>query len=177
VSSTKDRLVAEKYRAKIDDEEIAGYTHLVKDRFEKIRDYITGGDSALNKSIGINMSILTNALYSYFYDLERLHDFHASDGNSYPKQAAYLIKWLIKEKPVWFDSEIFLDNEHLELLCEINEFLALRMGLGIAGIKTSQITPSETENLVYEFVFRNHHPGLLSLWFEKLMIEHEIPLA
>lgn len=172
---SKDRLVSPDFQNSIDEEELFKRLSNMDDAFLRLRMALEVGEQ--EECIRLNRAILTNALYSYYYDVKRLKDFHGSLRINRPKKAAFLIKWLVKEKPISFDPDCFGQDSILEVLSCINELYAFRCALGYAGIPLKLISAQQTDNFVYELAFREHSTGMMALWFETFMDFHGISLT
>lgn len=170
----KDRLVSKKYRESVNEEDVLLRLAVMDSAFVRIRSALKMGNK--EGYVRLNRAVLTNALFSYYYDIIRLRDFHGSKRINRPKKAAFLIKWIVKEKPIYFDPDPFGEDSVLEVLSCVNELYAFRCALGYAGIPLNLVDATETDNMVYELAFREHSTGMMSLWFETFMNFHGIRL-
>jgi hypothetical protein len=94
----------------------------------------------------LDQSLLTLAVTSYAYDMERLRDFHNIQVPDEAKQACYLVKWIIKTRPVQFSiSQQQLTEIHLAL----NEVLALHVAFNLLKVRPAMISENFVELLVY----------------------------
>jgi hypothetical protein len=105
----------------------------------------------------LNRHILQHAVESYYCDLYRLTIFRGIKAD-YHKQAAFLIKWIVKLRPVQIHANV--NDPHLPvLLC--NEHLAVAVGLVIlfrSVTNSAQIVAKEADyicNLVYLLHFHS----------------------
>ena len=107
--------------------------------------------------IYLNKHILLHALESYYCDLYRLTIFRGIEAD-YHKQAAFLIKWIVKLRPVQIHADV--SNPRLPvLLC--NELLAVAVGLVVlfrSVTNSVQVVTNETHylcNLIYLLHFHS----------------------
>ena len=104
--------------------------------------------------IYLNKYILQHAIESYFCDLYRLTIFRGITAD-YHKQAAFLIKWIVKLRPVQTHADVV--NPSLPvLLC--NEFLAITVGLVALFRSTAhpmQVVKQEAD-YIYHLVYLLH---------------------
>ena len=126
----------------------------------------------------INHAILYGSIQSYFYDVFRLRDFHSSEDGliNRPKKAAYIIKWLVNDKPIYFESDAFSDPVTCHLLLFVNELVAFRAGLGYAGVPLKLVDEETTDKFVYNLAFRPSDEGMMSLWFDSFLNANGLPL-
>jgi len=107
--------------------------------------------------IYLNKYLLQHAVESYYCDLYRLTIFRGIQAD-YHKQAAFLIKWIVKLRPVQIHADVI--NPRLPaLLC--NEYLAITVGLVVlfrSVINSAQVVTSESDyicNLAYLLHFHS----------------------
>ncbi len=174
--------VSEPYKNSVDEDDIYKRLGVCHNTFLRLKQLIldlTAASEAQVRDdcrIGINLAVLTNALYSYYYDIKRIKDFHGSDLVNKPKMAAYLIKWLVKEKPIWFINEEISNPETMEILSCINELFAFRIGLGFACIPLAIVDIGTSDKFVYELAFRNPEPSMISFWLETFVKHHNLAI-
>lgn len=75
--------------------------------------------------IYLNKHVLFHVLESYYCDLYRLTIFRGIEAD-YHKQAAFLVKWIVKLRPVQIHADVV--NPHVQVLLS-NESLAVAVGL------------------------------------------------
>jgi hypothetical protein len=120
----------------------------------------------------LNQALLTNLIYSYFYDIDRLKDFHGMERINEAKKGAYLMKWIVRVKPIYFDeSEMPEDPELSALMACINEIYAIVMGLTYAGIDLALLDERFVEPLMYQMLYRTLDEGLLAMWLDAIIRE------
>lgn len=184
-----EHLVNERYRSRVPREKVLQRAHVLTCCFLRIKKHLLGLTTddydEIKKVPGVylNSALLVHALYSYWYDVFRLRDFHAPDGKliNKPKKAAYLLKWIIATKPISFDPDKIADAMQKHLLIRINEIFALRVGLLYAGIPLKLIdygAPAGdlADKFTYNLAFRGADAGFVSLWFESVLHFHGLQL-
>ena len=108
--------------------------------------------------IYLNKHIVQHAVESYYLDLYRLTVFRGITADHH-KQAAFLIKWIIKFRPVQIHADVF--DPHLSALLS-NEHLAIAVGLVVLFRSTTdskRAIINEAEyicNLVYLLHFHSN---------------------
>ena len=107
--------------------------------------------------IYLNKYLLQHAVESYFCDMYRLIIFRGIRAD-YHKQAAFLIKWIVKLRPIQIHADVV--NPRLPvLLC--NEYLAIAVGLVVlfrSITNSAQVITNEAGyicNLVYLLHFHS----------------------
>ena len=138
--------------------------------FERIKsalDLRCGGATPIR----INKKLLFHAVYSYFYDIERVKHFHGMKRINEAKKAAYLTKWIIRMKPIYFDDSEATDKTLTSEMLIFNEFFAFRSALAYAEIPLSAVSDGTLDVILYQFAYRDIEPGLLSILFEMLIAQ------
>ncbi|MES9975039.1 MAG: hypothetical protein ABW094_12325 [Candidatus Thiodiazotropha sp.] len=116
--------------------------------------------------VELNTSVLYGACKSYFYDVDREKPFHSITTTNDPKIAAYLIKWISRYRPIYFDDESVTNDEVKNLLTYINEYYAIRAALFYVSIDFEDIPKEILRILVYSLLYRNFSGKTLSLFIE-----------
>lgn len=152
-------------RDKVPDERVFRRLNVIKKEFLRLQEIIT--TKAPNLVLELNERVLSIALKSYFYDLERLKHFHDFDLTNEPKKAGYLLKWLVKNKPIYFDLHKGRVTPELSsfLLC-INEIFALRIAFAYAGLPIEKIENDCWKNLVYHTLYREVDSDFFALFVD-----------
>lgn len=99
----------------------------------------------------LNESILKNLTESYFQDIERIKDYHKFKKVDEAKQACYWIKWILKDKPIQFDSpspEVKVDH------CNANAQFAFMTAWAMLKLPVNVVSTEFVELLLYTFHFR-----------------------
>lgn len=123
----------------------------------------------LVRSININISTLTQVVSCYFYDVERLKHFHSIERIDEYKQGGFIIKWITKLKPLYYDeSQMNPETEVSSFHLFCNEMFALKVGLGMAKITTPKLTHEAYEKLIYHLVHRSVDESMLMMWLEAI---------
>lgn len=134
-----------------------------------IQPYIENDCEYLVNAVHLNKGILLPLVQSYFYDVERLKHFHAIDKIDGYKQAGFMMKWIIKLRPIFFDDSQ-LDAKtgitKFHLFC--NEIYALRIGLSMAKIQVSKVSAEFLNKQIYQLVHRNVDEHMLMMWLEAI---------
>lgn len=177
-------LVSERYRKRINTDDVHGRFYVLNRIFLRIKKKLLGIDTdnydevAAAEGIRINHAVLYSSIYSYYYDVFRLRDFHSSDDGliNKPKKAAYVIKWLANDKPLSFDECEFTDPMICHLLSRINEIYAFRAGIAYANIPLALIDDDTSDKFVYNLAFRPFEEGWVAFWFESFLRFHGLPL-
>jgi hypothetical protein len=120
-----------------------------------------------NLTLGLNERILKITVKSYFYDVERLKHFHEIELVNESKKAGYLLKWLVRNKPIYFELDKENNEPHLSslLLC-INEIFALRIAFAYAEIPINKIDDKCWENLIYHMLYREVDSDFFAIFIE-----------
>lgn len=153
-------------RAAVDDETVAFRQAVVEDVFLRMKtslEHEFGGPVPMR----LNSAVLNTALYSYFYDIERAKQFHCMDRINESKKASYLIKWIVRAKPVFFDPQECPDSLLGVASC-INEIFAINVGLAYAELDFGVLDEERFDTLVYQLLYREIEVGLLAVLFEFL---------
>lgn len=146
----------------ITDDKIIRKMGVISDTFNDLK-------SSLRIGNGLQLcdSTLLLAVRSYFYDVLRYKYFHNTpliDGN---KQAAFLVKWILKMRPV----HIGKGHKPTTLIEHFgNEVLALKLALMLIRVSEKQICDDLFSLIIYTFKFRKIHEDLLILWFTTLSL-------
>lgn len=154
--------INEKYEEKVSNSRV---THRVW-YFEKAFEIIKPLDDWA-KTLQINRGILYTLARSYFYDIERLKDFHGITRVEHSKIAAFTAKWILKHRPIFF-SVCDPDEITQSQILYFNERFALQVACSLARIPTANITKEVLEEALYTFHYRNVSEDLLVLWLKAL---------
>lgn len=131
---------------------------------EKIAPLVHEHDTGVR--MGLSETRLNELIYSYFYDVDRAKLFHGMWLINEPKKAAYLVKWILKHKPIWYDDDSVTDPSMRGFLHLINEYYALRAALAYTSIRLQDVPAHLMERLLYDFFFRYIDENSMTLWFE-----------
>jgi hypothetical protein len=110
--------------------------------------------------IYLNKHVLLHALESYYCDLYRLTIFRGIEAD-YHKQAAFLIKWIVKLRPVQIHADV-VNPRLLVLLC--NELLAVAVGLIVLFRSVADSTSVVTNEIHYlcNLIYLLHYHSCIS---------------
>ena len=111
-------------------------------------------------NIYLNKYVLQHAVESYYCDLYRLTIFRGIRAD-YHKQAAFLIKWIVKLRPVQIHADV--QNPRLPvLLC--NEYLAVTVGLVVLfrSITDSAKVVIDEADYIHNLVYLLHFHSCIS---------------
>lgn len=126
---------------------------------------------------------LNHIVKSYFYDIIRYKEFHFSEegvsteeeihcikenGGKYidaAKQAAYMVKWILKVKPISIDKDNVdeLSEAQINICITLNEFLSYMYANAILKIEFDDV---RAEDIVYQFHYRPYEEGA----FERIFL-------
>ena len=98
----------------------------------------------------LNQQLLRIVSESYFKDLERKKDFHGIQYADAHKRAGYMLKWIMRFRPIQLAQEkcgvrVLLANEHF----------ALAVALSFIRLAPGRLSPSLYKNLVYSLRYRH----------------------
>lgn len=132
---------------------------LIDDMFEDLKASLGG---VLN--IYLCERTLHQVVVSYYYDVCRYKWFHSTDRIDGRKQAAFLVKWISKLRPVVLSpAEEYGFFEYFA-----NEVLALKAGLACAEINIETLDDPIVLLTIYSLKYRYMTEGGWILWFETL---------
>lgn len=151
-----------RYREKVTDSRVTARVWYLEHAFSIIK---PSEDWA--RPLQINRSTLYTLVRSYFYDIERLKDFHGIDRIEYSKIAAFTTKWLLKHRPIFFSINDPDKLTHSQILY-FNERFTFQIACAIAKIPKESITLKVFEEALYTFHYRNINEDLLVLWLKAL---------
>ncbi len=105
------------------------------------------------QSILLNKGLVYLVVKSYFDDIYRFKDYSGSELADQHKQAAYIIKWISKLRPI----QILVDTDFNNEMVWINSSFAIYVGLNFLHVQNifEYISDSLYENLLYSTQYRN----------------------
>lgn len=104
--------------------------------------------------ITINPAILYAVATSYYFDIKRAKDFHDTTlANGY-RQAAFIIKWLLRFRPI---NDTNADGRFLL----VNEKFALALAFALLGIDPASVDKPLYAHLLYSLRYRVMDEGAL----------------
>lgn len=107
-----------------------------------------------------NQQILRTVSESYFKDIERKKAFHGIEYADAHKRAAYMVKWIMKFRPV----QLVVENASpLGLLA--NEHYALYFAIRFLKIRPSAIPPHFYYHLIYSLHYRYYDANSWAMKF------------
>lgn len=106
----------------------------------------------------LNEGILLNCVESCLYDMERMRNFHGIRFEDDHKQAAFVVYWLNKLRPL----QIKPPNIERRSLLLSNEHFALCAGLRFLKIDASEISNNLWRNFLYTLHYRTAEPMVLA---------------
>ena len=117
-----------------------------------------------------NRQLLRIVSESYFKDLDRKKDFHEISYADEHKRAGYMIKWIMRFRPVQLAKEecgvrALLANEHF----------ALTVALRFLRLPPSVVPPNLYKNLIYSLRYRNHDANAWALTYFLLQEAYSLP--
>lgn len=182
-------LVNESYRSRVKREQILERSAVLTKIFLRVKGTLLGVKGyeydEISKLPGIylNDPLLLHRIKSYWYDILRFKDFHASGADKLinkPKGP------LTQSNGSWSRSQSFVPNElpdpvQRHLAMRTNEIFAFRTGLEYAEIPLKLIEYGApdgdlADEFSYNLAFRGVDVGFLSLWFETVLHFHGLPV-
>lgn len=145
-------------------EEILKRKHQLEYIFERMKRRSIRSDLA--EHLYLNDIVLYNAIVSYFHDVDRHKEFHGSVLVDEVKQAAYLIKWIAKLRPIYFDVKLL--NPSYNVLYA-NEIFAIRSGFSYLGVKPTTLPTKVHKEAHYTLRYRSVDERYLMLWLTHLV--------
>jgi hypothetical protein len=131
------------------DEDVA-YIRLGFDRFVE-----SGGYKGLN----INLGALHVAVKSWHDDLYRYRKYHKIAYPNKHKQAAFLMRWITKTKPIFpaVGQTAILPHQDYsaQKYLTVNESFAVALGLRLMGIDVDMLESHVVGKLIYDFYYRS----------------------
>ena len=121
-------------------------------------------------TLEINSAVLNTLIYSYYYDIYRTKKFHDMQKINESKKAAFMLKWLIHERPIYFDESSLdeLDPKLMGILVCINEIFALRIAFMYAEIPMEIADDDMYSCMIYQLIYRAGDEGSWALIFDFL---------
>jgi len=177
------RHIAKEFQNKIERDKLQLRLGTLEALFEEfiyeIRKQISKNAPAANDphiEISLNRLILVNLVTSYFYDIERLKAFHGYPKINEEKKAGYLVKWIVKAKPIQFSyagDGAALSESTASYLSILNETFALLVGAAYAELKLSILfkddaAKNRSQMMIYHLLYRRADPNYIALYFNLL---------
>jgi hypothetical protein len=97
----------------------------------------------------LNRALLLAACESYFRDIYRRKDFHDIRVADDHKRAGYIVKWLVKFRPIQYRADYISKKVSLA-----NEFFALWVASEHLSVNVVEIPAGVVEHMIYHFRFR-----------------------
>jgi hypothetical protein len=116
-----------------------------------------------DKGFRIVPSLVETLGGSWAKDLERFEDFHQSENSEPHKQAAFLVYWMSKVKPIAIASH----HKHSRQIT-INEIFAFVLAMKMLGIGHGRISADFFEHFVYSLYYRDTSARQMFFTFEML---------
>jgi hypothetical protein len=125
-----------------------------RERFDTLvslyNDFITTRNTG--HAVYLNKDLLALAITSYFDDIYRFKKYTHSERADQHKQAAYLIKWISKIRPIQISPNTVVNRRILL----INSSFAIFVGFSFLSLKAANsITPKYYKHLLYMCQYRN----------------------
>ncbi len=164
-----------KYREKQEDPEVRNLLLFLFQLAERmVKRYESDDDDFF-----IDTARLHHLIISFRYDIIRNSEFHdlddedGSHGLNAPKQVAYLVKWILKCKPIcYIKEELEFDPSkkeyHSAVAC--NEAFAVCV---ISALLERKLDQHRCMDLIYNFAFRDFNTGLFELLCESYINDAE----
>ena len=110
--------------------------------------------------IALNQQVLRMVSESYFKDLERKKNFHGIQYADEHKRAGYMLKWIMRFRPIQLVSE----NCGVSSLLA-NEHFALTVALRIVRVAPTKLNRDLYKNLIYALRYRHIDANAWALSF------------
>ena len=130
---------------------------LLEQTFQGLKDHL-GTDF---ERIWMNRIVLHDVVVSYFDDVDRHKEYHRTKRVNEAKQAAFMMKWITKLRPIQFD--VAVEEATLELQ-HVNEVYAMRCGFAFMGISPSVLPDELYAEMLYTLHYRSVDERLLFVW-------------
>lgn len=133
--------------------------------FYKIRE----NDDRYRPYLNIDLYQMGYVVRSFFDDLERIENYHATNDIDLPKRAAYLAKRIIQFSPIYLHECPVEDRRAPSLY--FNEVLALRCALEIIEVKTRDgiLSAYQLREIVYSLKHRSYSEHGMTMLFRSMM--------
>ena len=153
------------FKAKIKEKDI---NNLTKSLMDKIKNFIqdTGDD---DMEIFSSTFLLDHISKSYHLDVAKykaFHDYDDTDIDPY-KVASYLVKWIIKIKPILVTKQ-GNNSKDLKKSLIINELFAFELACTYIGIYSDKIDIDLHERIIYNLHYRDFNVNIFNLLLENL---------
>lgn len=106
---------------------------------------------------------------SYYLDITKYKKFHnyQDDINCY-KVSSYLVKWILKIKPMFIiNPGITIEEKNVSL--KINEVFAFEMACIICKISSKDISKNTKDRIIYNLHYRDYNVGIFNILLEHLV--------
>ncbi len=115
------------------------------------------------KGTRLNLCVLRDCVTSYFYDIKRIKDFHKINFIDGHKQAAFMMLWISRLKPVQIPPHKDIDKTTFLA----NEIFALTAGISFLDEKIEiediyNLSPKYLKNILYTLHYRYFNGMVLS---------------
>ena len=117
------------------------------------------------RNAGLTMipCLMDTAIVSCDKDLKRFEEYHKSDNSEPHKQAAFLVYWISKIKPI---SIPYYNREDKYLY--MNEYFAFMVAMKLLNIRDARISNAFMEDFIYTLYFRDASPRQMFYTFKML---------
>lgn len=120
-------------------------------RFVTLKQIFDDLASLFEDNVYLNKDLLLHAVESYFIDIERLKEFHGIKHTNDEKIAAFLVKWILRIKPLHIKEGVKVDR-----YCFMaNEYYAMASALVMLELKWREIGKDLQRELLYSLHFRD----------------------
>jgi len=143
-------------------EELGGHFSEFSDEFE----------SLFGQRLQINAAQLGNVAQSYVFDLGRYVKFHELEIPDRARRGAYVCKWLMKLRPIYFDATItHLPEEIASMLLLANELFAMYVTSAITRVDLEKSLSERMGNiLLYSLRYRSSSEDSFILFLAQLCL-------
>ena len=147
---SREKSLAEKRKQLLDED-----ARLIEDKadwqigtiYELYNQFITEQTESIRDIVYLNSILLKDALVSYFKDIHRYKNYSGSIWANKQKQAAYMIKWLVRFRPIQINKETKREEEEIKEILEINLEFALFCGFNFLGTDIFDLVMQNRDNI------------------------------
>jgi hypothetical protein len=130
----------------------------ILERYRTLKDLYEELSSLFRGKVYINKDLLLHAIESYFLDIQRLKEYHGIKYITDEKISAFLIKWILKIKPIQVKQGVEADR-----YCFLaNEIYGLAAGLLMINVELTLMEKNLKYELIYSLHNRDFEPKLFS---------------
>ena len=123
---------------------MAWHMQTIKKQYELFIAKKTNSIQNIQDAVYLNTELLLDALESYFKDIHRYKNYSGSTWANKQKQAAYIIKWLVRFRPIQIVKDANLEADEI---IHINSEFALSCAFSFLGTKIADLVKQNREHV------------------------------